>query len=441
MAANLNQIYERLNGVRPYHPISANTFADWAMEAGDIVTVSRDGTSYQSPVHASRMTWRGKQQISINSEGKKERDAISKISQRKYGRGGGGIRSNRYLYWEMSSDDGLLHAAISATEKELQSDYTQKIEETNTTLNTKITQNAQTITLEANRAKESERSLSSRITVEADKISQIVEAVGTDGQVTAASIVLAINRAGESEAHIDANKVYIGNSKSTTVINGKLNVADLSSEISSLAYVATQSLSAKRFSLYESPAESTTAVNLASTALRTAALTRNGNTYYLHLYAIDGTECVSTRDNALSFSRATTLAGVWSGGTFTVNASPQGNTISAGLFDLRNEDVSWNGNIATITLYANQNGGETRYNTGKTLTVDASAIYQAGFDAGDGQYTRYSMAKAYNTNDTIYYGKFYNSSGTALTSESYYWYGSKQNWNGGNANANLYRKI
>ena len=478
--ASLEGIYNRLNGIEQHHPLEADTFADWSVEAGDVVTISRDGKSYQSPIHTSTMKWQGKApMVSVSSTGNEKREPISKVSRQKYSRGGsGGYRSNRSFYNEIWSEDGYLHSVLSQTE----SNFHVYVEDTYAQLRSGLEATSSSARLYASSAE------------------------------NAAQIVARINAStGESEIQLDANKVYIGNTRSTTVISGKLNVADLSSEISSLAYVATKSLSAQRFSLYESPAESTTAVNLASTALRTAALTQSGNTYYLHLYAIDGTECVSTRDNALSFSRATTLAGVWSGGTFTVNASPQGNTIAssifdlrsediswsgrtgtitiyanldggetryntgktltvtaplqhttigqswnggtltitatnagdtatAGLFSLRSEDISWNGNIATITLYANKDGGETRYNTGKTLTVDASARYQAGFDDADGQYTRYSMAKVYNTNDSIYYGKFYNSSGTALTSGSYYWYGSSHNWNGGNANANLYRK-
>lgn len=79
---------------------------------------------------------------------------------------------------------------------------------------------------------------SAQLSIEAGKISQIVSAVGDDGQVTAASIVLAINNStGQGEAKIDADHVYIGNSKSTTVINGKLNTDELAAKIADLAIV------------------------------------------------------------------------------------------------------------------------------------------------------------------------------------------------------------
>ena len=232
-----------------------------------------------------------------------------------------------------------------------------------------ITENA--ITQEVTDRTNADTTLDGKITVEAGKITQIVSAVGSNGEVTAASIVLAINGAGESEAHIDANKVYIGNTKSTTVIDGKLTTTNLSSAISALDYVTTQSLSARRFSLYDNPAEASTSVNVASTALRTASLVLSGNTYYLHLYAIDGTECVSTQNNAMSFSRATTLGGTWSGGTLTVNATPQGNRMTFALYDATGQDVTWTGRTGEITVYSNVDGGETKIDTGKKLTVTA----------------------------------------------------------------------
>ena len=93
--ASLGPIYERLNDVSNYHPLDAETFADWSMEAGDIVTVSRDGKEYASPVHTSTMTWRGRTPVvAINATGKQRRDPPSKISRRKYAKSGAGMRES-----------------------------------------------------------------------------------------------------------------------------------------------------------------------------------------------------------------------------------------------------------------------------------------------------------------------------------------------------------
>lgn len=146
---NLQAIYNRLAAAPRYHPMSANTFADWTMEAGDIVTVSRDGTGYASPVGTMTMKWNGKQQIQISSEGSKEREPISRVSAREYARGGGGasgMRGSQELYWEMFSDDGQLHAQIHATAEALTSDYSKKIGDVDGALRGVIRQTAERLT-------------------------------------------------------------------------------------------------------------------------------------------------------------------------------------------------------------------------------------------------------------------------------------------------------
>lgn len=92
--ATLDGIYDRLNAAPQYHPFEADTFADWAMEAGDIVTVSRGNENYASPVHSSKLTWRGTPEIAISSTGKKERDPVAKVSRQKYRGGSGGQRND-----------------------------------------------------------------------------------------------------------------------------------------------------------------------------------------------------------------------------------------------------------------------------------------------------------------------------------------------------------
>lgn len=93
--ASLQPIYERLNGADSYHPFSANTFTDWAIEAGDIVTITRENESFTSPVHSSHLSWRGSPQMTLQSRGKKELDSIGKATQKKFARSGGAYRTAR----------------------------------------------------------------------------------------------------------------------------------------------------------------------------------------------------------------------------------------------------------------------------------------------------------------------------------------------------------
>ena len=114
--ASLSEIYDRLNRSSQTRPMSANTFADWSLEAGDKVIVTRDGQNYESTVHNSSMSWKGKTPtVEINSTGNEKRDAVSKVSQRKYNRGSGGMRNQEEMYNDIWSEDGHVHSVIQQT--------------------------------------------------------------------------------------------------------------------------------------------------------------------------------------------------------------------------------------------------------------------------------------------------------------------------------------
>ena len=121
--AILAPILERLNSANRYHPFEAETFSDWATEAGDQVSISRDGTEYVSPVHTTRMIWKGTPEISMSSTGQKERDPIAKVSKRKYGRGSAGIRNNEQIHRNFFSEDGILHSELHITESYLRTEF------------------------------------------------------------------------------------------------------------------------------------------------------------------------------------------------------------------------------------------------------------------------------------------------------------------------------
>jgi len=161
--ASLTPIYNRLHSIPAYHPMSADTFADWTMEAGDIVTVSRDGQAYSSPVGTSKLVWRGKQQISIGTTGQKTRPAISKISKKKYGRGGSSIYNNNYIYREITDEYGTLKTTIRATESVI---FTE-VSNSYAGLTSSITQTASSIRSEVSN---SYKGLSSSITQTASSI-------------------------------------------------------------------------------------------------------------------------------------------------------------------------------------------------------------------------------------------------------------------------------
>lgn len=143
--ASLRPLYERLNGVLSYRPLSANTFTDWSMEAGDVVTVIRGDEEYDVPVHNSSLVWKGKQQISIESTGAKKRDPIARSSAKKYGRGGAAVRNSEYIFKEMYSEDGYLHSYVLMTASVLRTEFTASISGTSEYLYSFIEQTASSI--------------------------------------------------------------------------------------------------------------------------------------------------------------------------------------------------------------------------------------------------------------------------------------------------------
>lgn len=140
---SLSSIYNRLNGVDPYHPFSAETFSDWSVEAGDMVSVSKGSTKYSSPVGSTTLEWNGAPQVTMTSTGQQKRDSVTKAAEKKYSRGGGGYRNTRDV-------------------------------------NTSITQNREMIELEAHDRKSDTEALSSRITITAGKIESVVTKTGID---------------------------------------------------------------------------------------------------------------------------------------------------------------------------------------------------------------------------------------------------------------------
>ena len=127
--ANLNEIYNRLHNMDRYHPYSAETFGDWSVEGGDVISIAKDGEQYRVPVNESTLTWRGQPQLELNATGNEERAAISKISKNKYNSGGGGLRNADKLYtfqvnqehllYDVYDESGMLHGCLEMTSSKL----------------------------------------------------------------------------------------------------------------------------------------------------------------------------------------------------------------------------------------------------------------------------------------------------------------------------------
>ena len=255
------KIYNRLASAMTYHPSGANLFADdWTLEPGDVVTVKSGEDEYSVPVYSMNLQWNGASRVEIESTGNQKREPLSALRRKQYSAGRAAYiqqeeneeKFQEFSTWRTETDTELSsHAAqfveilgdgteqhpgrlpvaetaiiqtasnvaITAEATGLLLDengnpvldehghYQYDPNAANTTLNAKIGVEAGRITAEVSRATGAEGSLSSLISAEAGKISQIVTAVGDDGQVTAASIVTAINSQGQGAVTIKAASI------------------------------------------------------------------------------------------------------------------------------------------------------------------------------------------------------------------------------------------
>lgn len=203
------------------------------------------------------------------------------------------------------------------------------------------------------------------------KISGVVD---SNGNVTAASIAVAINNAGEGVATINASKIYLlGQTIADTITADYIStkIASLSvlnvGAISATGNITTTNGVVMAPYIYLGTTGSTRSLANAITALR---IELSGNTYTLQKQDFDDNSWVDVG----TFSRATTLTGAWSSGKFTVSASPQGESFWT---DLVQGTVTWNGTDGTIPINAiDKDSGGNAYFTGRNVAVDASSIYQ-----------------------------------------------------------------
>ena len=417
--ASLNPIYQRLHDAPQYHPLEADTFADWSMEAGDIVTVSRDGKSYESPVHSSTVTWKKGQQVTVSSTGQEKRDSVTKMSQKKYNRGNSGLRNseNRYQqivtsYNEMTS--GLILASSSAA-LYVNNKYTQmqsglfltessahlytnnkysqmqsglKLTESSAHLytNNKYTQMSSGLKLSES---------SARLYVDSKynqmqsglEVTMSSATLYAKNRTTRAYIVARINADGEGEALIEADKI---------ILNGDVTLGGIMSVGSGSNIYLEGNILARM-------------TGSAGGGISANALVVNNNGYMhwggydFNIYGSDISvmiKTVSVSNNTLTltrwdgtsvnFSKATWMTGEWdSSGKLTVRAKQHNgstDTEVATLYrTLSSGTRSWDGNTCSVPIRAYYGATPPTYeDTGCTITVDATARYKAGFDAVTG---------------------------------------------------------
>ena len=272
----------------------------------------------------------------------------------------------------------------------------------------------------------------SRIDQTEKDISLVVEGTGDDKKVRRAAIQAAVtdeNGYLSSSIKIAADKITLDGN---TTLNNVFSVRGEQIHFLRPAYF----VSSGHATAISSAGIITGYVMVNARQLRVADITIDGSA--MTISYIDGSQ--------KTFRKATSLRGQWSGGTYTVTAQGD-SSLTPNKTQLK--QLSQSGSVGKIGkyvgqdiyVYATENGGSNGVSTGfhQEVWIDASDVWQDGYDAGQDSGTSYRMYKAYGTNDAIYYGRIYNSAGVALTSESYYWFGCKTNLGGTSAASILVR--
>lgn len=374
--ANLDKLYDRLNAGTQYTPLSADTYADWSLEAGDVVTVSKNGTEYQTPVMLGITKWNGMGRVSIESTGKRKRDPLSKQSRDQYRdgiRSGGGYyggkRSGEDHAWLEDTDE---HVRIVAEKTYGSGDY-RKIAEL------KVDPGGIHATVESNR--KGVKDAEGRLDLTDRTFDVILEGKGENAKIKAASIMMAINR-DQSEVKISADKIVLtGN----TTINDILRVTGQAVNI----IVPTMIGSANPFN---SVGISGGRLVANSINIRGAGGSSQEMNVLDASLSTDGSTLTITRVNGtpINFSKATTLEWAWDSGVrkFTVNAYQKNSgkktkvgTVSTTLFQtLDNIDWSggWSAGTGTLRAQVTDAKGKSSTANAGTIKVNAGAAYEAG---------------------------------------------------------------
>ena len=303
---------------------------------------------------------------------------------------------------EVHNATSSLYSAITQTESQIRSE----VANTASGLYSKITQEASQIRSEVSNAVSG---LSSSITQTASQIRSEVNnaASGLHSEILqeasqirlyvksadhAAEIVTRINQStGEGEIKLNADKVYIGNEKSTTVISGKLNASDVTADYikGKIASIANIIMNAVAVTGALACSGRVSADTIAGATLNVGG---NSCTDLIKDASVSGNTLTLTKlsGGTVTFSKATTLSGAWSGSDFTVTASPQGTTITESFSTDKGAGEGSGGGLVTLDSFSSHKAyaiiKAQRLGSGNgilyRIVADATSEYNSGSTAG-----------------------------------------------------------
>ena len=239
-------------------------------------------------------------------------------------------------------------------------------------------------------------------------IDMTVKAVGKDGKITAASIVMAVNNAGSSVVisadHIQLNgNVALSDAMTASALGVNFKKSVNVQGSNGIAIGAGGYISLGAYSIR---------LDTLQGMIRSASVSGN----VLTLTPFYG--------NPINFSKATAQSGKWSGGIYTVTAKQ--NNESVGTNKTQIKQLNQSGEVGVIGkyvgqnvhVYATENGGSNAVSTGfdQEVWIDASEVYENGKREGSSSYRLFGYFDKYGTVSVE--GQTYTAYITQNTSES-----------------------
>ncbi len=109
----LENVLAKMQATPSFCPMSAETFSDWSIEAGDVVTVEVNGENQTLPVFSADMDWGGAAMATLSCSGNRERPTLSKPERQSYAAFGGVSREIQKTNNKILEDRAELIAALN----------------------------------------------------------------------------------------------------------------------------------------------------------------------------------------------------------------------------------------------------------------------------------------------------------------------------------------
>ena len=296
------------------------------------------------------------------------------------------IQTAESIRLEVSNEAASLRSSITQTAESIRMEVANEA----SSIRSQIVQTAESIRTEVS---DEAASIRSQIVQTASSIRMEVSGVAdSTGHVTAASIALAINDAGEGVATINASKIYllgqtIANQITADYIATK--IATLSSlTVSSIACSGT--IGANELQVGTLKFRSSSGAGYSFSDLKDLFVTSVevsgpvNNVYTLKYYTANNAQGTSGG----TFSRAvSSFTGTWSGNHYQVTVSPQNQT-GGDTYLYTSADDWTDDNKKTVHVYYFSGSNHVDV---LTPVIDAGSIYTKGFEAGEAQFTRQTI--------------------------------------------------